>query len=249
MAKKRLDLLLVEQGLAQSRSQAQAFIRSGLVLVNNVPSDKPGTLILTDASLRLKSLPTQFVSRGGNKLQAAIDAFSLDPTHLICADFGASTGGFTDCLLQSGAAKVYAIDVGYGQLAWKIRQHPKVVVMERTNARHLESLPDPIDVITADLSFISITKVLPAMLRVARSKAQAIVLIKPQFEVGPKGTEKGLVKDPLIRAAAIQTCIDACLSYGCSLLGQIPSPVHGAKKGNIEELLHLRFPSKDSSML
>ena len=244
MAKMRLDLLLVERGLAQSRSQAQAFIRSGNVLVNNSPSDKPGNQVSSQAEVRLKNPPSRFVGRGGDKLQAAIDAFAINPTSWICADFGASTGGFTDCLLQAGAAKVYAIDVGYGQLAWKLRNNPQVIVMERTNARHLESLPEPIDAITADLSFISITKVLPAMLRVARSRAEAIVLIKPQFEVGPKGTDGGLVKDPEVRQKAIRDCIDSFLNYGCAVLGQIPSPVHGAKKGNIEELLHLRFPAK-----
>ena len=244
--KKRLDLLLVEKGLAESRNQAQALIRSGVVLVNNQPSDKPGNQISEGAEIRLKKAIDQFVSRGGNKLQAALEAFNIVPTGWVCADFGASTGGFTDCLLQAGAAKVYAIDVGYGQLAWKLRQDPRVVVMERTNARHLTALPEGINCVVADLSFISVTKVLPAMIRVAQEEAEAILLIKPQFEVGPGGTDGGRVRDLKLRSEAIERCIEVCRDAGCELLGQIESPVPGAKKGNIEELIHLRFPSSSS---
>ena len=164
---------------------------------------------------------------------------------MICADLGASTGGFTDCLLQNGAKKVYAIDVGYGQLAWKLRQDDRVVVMERVNARHLESLPELMDCIVADLSFISISKILPAMLRIVKSQGIGILLIKPQFEVGPQGTDGGLVKDEELRERAILDCIADFEKAGCTLLKRAASKLAGAKKGNIEEWIFVQFPKND----
>ena len=159
-AKERLDLLLVDRGLAESRAKAQRFIRAGLVRVAGQVSDKPGTQVVTDAEITLQARP-RFASRGGEKLEAAMVRFELDVAGMVAADVGASTGGFTDCLLQHGASRVYAIDVGYGQLDWRLRNDPRVVVMERTNARYLERLPEPVDFITADVSFISLGLILP----------------------------------------------------------------------------------------
>ncbi len=238
----RIDQVLVEQGLVESRNKAQTLIRLGKVLVNNEVIDKPGTKIAESAAIRIKGATSKFVSRGGEKLDAAIRHFHIQCTNLICADFGASTGGFTDCLLQHGAQKVYAIDVGYGQLAWKLRQDPKVIIMERTNARHLTALPDPIDLLVGDLSFISLHKIIPAMLQVTKPAATGILLIKPQFEVGPEGVKEGLVKSASVRQMAIDNTIRSFEEYNCSIIGHIPSPIAGAKKGNIEELLVVRFP-------
>ncbi len=236
----RLDKLVLEMGLAPTRQRAQALIRAGQVLVDNVPSDKPGTLVSPDAQLRTRGEPLPFVSRGGLKLQAALDAFNVDPNDQVCADLGASTGGFTDCLLQRGAKMVFAIDVGYGQLAWSIRQDERVVVMERTNARHLESLPISPSLIVGDLSFISLAKILPAINKIAASPATAVLLIKPQFEVGRGNVGSGgVVRDPAIRQAAIDDVRSAAEHLGWTWNGSIPSPIAGAKKGNIEELVHL----------
>ena len=236
----RLDKLLVDKGLADSRQRASALIRAGSVLVNDMVRDKPGTQVQSDSSVRLRDNPLPYVGRGGLKLEAALDAFSIDPTDMTAADLGASTGGFTDCLLQRGAKKVYAIDVGYGQLAWKLRQDDRVVVMERTNARHLESLPEPIDLIVGDLSFISLTKILPAICRLGSPGTQAVLLIKPQFEVGREAVGKGgVVRDDEARQAAIDSIQEAAKAAGAECHGVIDSPVPGAKKGNIEALLHL----------
>ncbi len=236
----RLDKLLVDKGLADSRQRATALIRAGVVLVNDVPRDKPGAQVSVDAALRLKENPIPFVSRGGLKLAAALDEFGIDPAGMIAADLGASTGGFTDCLLQRGAQKVFAIDVGYGQLAWKLRKDHRVVVMERTNARHLESLPEPVALIVGDLSFISLTKVLPAITRLAGDGTTAVLLVKPQFEVGKEAVGKGgVVRNESARTSAIQRVIEAAESAGAQLNGVMDSPVPGAKKGNIEALIHL----------
>ena len=235
----RLDALLVERGLVPTRQRAQALIRSGVVLVNNTPRDKPGAQVNADAPVRLKSNPIPYVSRGGLKLAAALDAFALDPTGLVAADLGASTGGFTDCLIQRGAAKVYAVDVGYGQLAWSLRTDPRVVVMERTNARHLESLPEPIQILVGDLSFISITKVLPAIQRLSDANTRVVLLIKPQFEVGKAAVGKGgVVRDAAARQGAIESVVTAVTEIGATVHGVIDSPIAGAKKGNIEALIH-----------
>lgn len=243
MAKIRLDQLLVERELVESRNKAQALIQLGQVLVNEVVIEKSGTKVRPDVTIRIRGNHSRFVSRGGDKLEGAMAHFGLDCTDWIAADIGASTGGFTDCLLQRNIAKVYAIDVGYGQLAWSIRQNPKVVVMERCNARHLESLPDPIDLIVGDVSFISITKILPAMLKIARPSGLGVLLIKPQFEVGRSGTVEGLVKDPLIRQAAIDQVTQDFIDAGCEIIGHVASTVPGAKKGNVEELVCVRFPA------
>lgn len=243
MAKRvRLDKHVVDLKLADTRQQAQALIRAGQVLVNDVPKDKPGTQIDPSAAVRIRGEKLPYVSRGGLKLAAALDAFSVDPKTRVCADLGASTGGFTDCLLQRGAGKVYAIDVGYGQLAWSLRQDERVVVMERTNARHLESLPEAPTLIVGDLSFISLAKVLPAIHRIAAPGAEAVLLIKPQFEAGREGVAKGgVVKDPAVRAAAIAQVRVAAEAEGAAWLGTVTSPIAGAKKGNVEELVHLRL--------
>ena len=240
MARVRLDMLLMERGLADTRQRAQALIRAGVVLVDDMPRDKPGSQVSADASVRLKGNPIPYVSRGGLKLEAALDAFKVDPTGMVAADLGASTGGFTDCLLQRGAAKVYAIDVGYGQLAWSLRQDERVVVMERTNARHLETLPEPVDLIVGDLSFISLTKILPAVRRLAGKNTEAVLLIKPQFEVAREDIAKGgVVRDPKARLAAIEGIRAAAEDAGAICNGIIDSPIAGAKKGNIEALIHL----------
>lgn len=243
MGRQRLDARMVALGLADSRQKAQALIRAGGVLVDDVPRDKPATQVTPDARIRLRAAPMPYVSRGGLKLAGGLDAFSVDPTGRVCADLGASTGGFTDCLLQRGATRVYAIDVGYGQLAWKLRQDPRVVVMERTNARHLDGLPEPVGLVVADLSFISVTKMLPAIARIGPPGAEAVLLIKPQFEAGPGGVGKGgKVKSDAIRAAAIEAVCEACRAAGFTVHGTVPSPIAGAKAGNVEELVHLTLP-------
>src|SRR5687767_12169286 len=190
MPKIRLDVLLVERGLAESRAKAQAMIMAGQVRVAGQVTLKPGTAISADSVLTVDSGP-RFVSRGGEKLDAALDAFEIDVTGLICADVGASTGGFTDCLLQRGAAKVYAIDVGKGILHWKLRNDPRVVVMEQMNARFLESLPEKISLATIDASFISLKLLLPVAKNWLTENAQLICLIKPQFEAGKKDVSRG----------------------------------------------------------
>ncbi len=236
------------RGLAETRQRAQALIGAGDVLVDEVPCDKPATRIRPEQVVRLRAAPLKYVSRGGLKLEAALDAWPIDPTGRVCADLGASTGGFTDCLLQRGAARVYAVDVGYGQLAWKLRQDPRVVVLERTNARHLASLPEPISLVVGDLSFISLTLILPAVRRLLAPEGEAVVLVKPQFEVGPKAVGKGgLVKDEDAIAGAIEGVRAAALDAGFAVRGTLESPVPGAKAGNREWLLWLAPPDVVSS--
>jgi 23S rRNA (cytidine1920-2'-O)/16S rRNA (cytidine1409-2'-O)-methyltransferase len=235
----RLDLELVRRGLAPTREKARAEIVSGNVLVDEKPVDKPGARVKPEQAIRLREAPLKYVSRGGLKLEAALDAFAIDVTGRVCADLGASTGGFTDCLLQRGAAKVYAIDVGYGQLAWKLRQDPRVVVMERTNVRHLEAAPEPLDLVVGDLSFISLRLVIPALARLA--SPELVLLVKPQFEVGRADVGKGgLVRDPAARARALAEIEEAAREGGFTVVSAIDSPVPGAKAGNVESLLHLR---------
>ncbi|MEA3340772.1 MAG: TlyA family RNA methyltransferase, partial [Chloroflexota bacterium] len=196
MAKERLDVLLVKRGLAKSRSWAQRLIRAGEVRVAGQISDKPGTRVATNAEIAVQARP-RFVGRGGEKLEAALARFGLDVAGMAAADVGASTGGFTDCLLQRGARRVYAIDVGYGQLAWRLRNDSRVVVMERTNARYLEDLPEPVDLVTADVAFISLRIILPVAARWLRPDGQVVALIKPQFEAGRREVRKGgVVRDP-----------------------------------------------------
>ncbi len=231
--KKRLDTLLVERGLAESREKAQALILAGKVLVEGEVVSKPGTFIRPEARIEVKgSLP--YVSRGGLKLEFALKAFKVDPAGKVAIDVGASTGGFTDCLLQHGAARVYAVDVGYGQLAWKLRQDPRVVVLERTNIRYLESLPEPVDLATIDVSFISLRLVLPPVIRLMKPRAEILALIKPQFEAGREKVGRGgVVRDPQVHKEVLESLVDYAHSLGLSTLGLVPSPLLGPA-GNVE---------------
>ena len=235
MVKERLDALVVERGLARNRTQAQRLIRAGLVRVAGQVSDKPGARVATDAEVVLEARP-RFVGRGGEKLDAALVRFGLDVTGAVAADVGASTGGFTDCLLQYGASRVYAIDVGYGQLAWRLRNDPRVVVMERTNARYLENLPEPVDVVTADVSFISLDLILPAAICWLRPRGQVVALIKPQFEAGRRDVGKGgVVRDPEVHRRVLEQAVSMATELGLGLRGLMPSPLRGPA-GNVEFL-------------
>ena len=238
MSKVRLDVLLVERGHAESREKAQALIRAGKVLVRDRRADKPGHRYDQDAELRVQAgLP--FVSRGGLKLAAALDEFRIDVQGAIVADIGASTGGFTDCLLQRGASRVYAIDVGYGQLAWKLRQDPRVVVMERVNARYLQELPELVHLFTVDVSFIGLELVLPPALRLLLPGGEAVVLVKPQFEAGRRQVGKGgVVKDPEVHREVLNRILTWCIKHDLAVCGLMPSPIRGPS-GNVEFLLHI----------
>jgi 23S rRNA (cytidine1920-2'-O)/16S rRNA (cytidine1409-2'-O)-methyltransferase len=242
MPKVRLDKLLVERGLSDTRTRAQALILAGEVVVGDHAVSKPGTLVDADAPLRLKGGPVNpYVSRGGLKLRAALDAFPITVTGAVCLDVGASTGGFTDCLLQAGAARVYALDVGYGQLAWKLANDPRVVVMDRQNIRKLapEQIPEPIDLAVADCSFVSLTKVLPHLPALLRPGAELVVLVKPQFEVGREHVGKGgIVRDEQARNAALATIEAAARELGFDVRGHVESPIAG-RDGNREWLLWL----------
>lgn len=239
MKKERLDVLLVDRGLAESRTKAQALILAGEVVVGDQRVDKPGTRVPVEAELRLKGEGLKYVSRGGLKLEAAIDHFGLDVSGKVCADIGASTGGFTDCLLQRGAARVYAIDVGWGQLHEKLRKDPRVVSRERVNARNLTraELPEPIDVLVFDVSFISLRLVLPSALPYLAPRGHLVALVKPQFEVGPEHVGAGgVVRDRSARQASIDAMKEFVASLGLEVLGVIDSPIAGPA-GNIEALL------------
>jgi 23S rRNA (cytidine1920-2'-O)/16S rRNA (cytidine1409-2'-O)-methyltransferase len=238
-SKKRLDLVLVDAKMVSSRQQARALILTGRVLVDHVPIDKAGTLVFKDALIEIKGDISPFVSRGGQKLEVVFDHFDFCVNELICMDIGASTGGFTDCLLQHGAKKVYAVDVGYGQLAWKLRQDPRVIVIERTNIRHLnpDTISDPIDVITIDTSFISLKLVVPAALRFLKKGGQMITLVKPQFEVGKGKVGKGgLVKDPDAHKAVLIELSLFFKEIGLEPSPAIPAPIMGSK-GNQEFIM------------
>ena len=238
MDKMRLDQLLVQRGLAATRARAQAMIMAGQVRVNGQVVDKPGTRVAADAEVAVEAgLP--YVSRGGLKLAAALDAFGVDPRGCVVADVGASTGGFTDCLLQRGAARVYAIDVGYGQLAWSLRQDPRVVVLERTNVRYLEVLPEPIDLGVIDVSFISLELVLPVVAGWLKERGQIVALVKPQFEVGRGEVGRGgVVRDPAQHSAVLARVAAWARGQGLRLAGVAPSPILGPA-GNREFLVHL----------
>jgi 23S rRNA (cytidine1920-2'-O)/16S rRNA (cytidine1409-2'-O)-methyltransferase len=237
--KKRLDLLLFERGLAETRSKAQAMIMAGEVLVNEQKVDKAGTKFAEDVVIRIKGRP-QFVSRGGEKLAGALTDFNYSVEGLICADVGASTGGFTDCLLQKGAAKVYAIDVGYGQLAHKLRIDERVVVMERSNARYIESLPQAIQLVVVDASFISLRILLPAMKSWLAENGDIIALIKPQFEAGKEEIGRGgLVKDSDVHERVIREVAQAAEEQSLIVAGLTISPIKGLKEGNTEFLICL----------
>jgi len=233
MPKKRLDVLLVERGLAESRTQAQALIMAG-----RVPGHaKPGEQVDESAALEVEA-PPPYVSRAGHKLANALDAFSLDVSGLDCLDVGASTGGFTDVLLQRGAARVIALDVGYGQLHSKIRDDPRVTVLERVNARSLAELPFAPQLVTCDVSFISVSIALPPALRLAAPGWQALVLVKPQFEAGRAEAPKGVVRDPAVRRRVVRAVAEALAAAGGEPRGVIDSGLPGPK-GNHEYVLHL----------
>ncbi len=251
MSKTRLDLLLVERGLAKSQDAAQRLVIAGKVRVDGQLAVAPSQKIAPDASLRV-FVGKRFVSRGGEKLAAALDAFSVDVQNLVCADVGASTGGFTDCLLQQGASKVYAIDVGRGILAWKLRQDPRVVVMEKTNARYIKKLPEPVSLAVVDASFISLKILLPVIknwLHVSEQSAgKLIALVKPQFEStrAEAAQWKGVIRDSAIHKRVLQEIIDFAIEQGFSLRGLIPSPILGPK-GNLEFLLYMQLGGKPSA--
>lgn len=240
--KQRLDVLVHERGLAESRTKAQALILAGQVVVKDQRVDKPGALVPDDAELRLKGEVLPYVSRGGLKLKHAIDTFQLDVRGAVCADIGASTGGFTDCLLQEGATRVFAIDVGYAQLHDKLRKDPRVVSKERVNARYLTDaeLPEPLAVVVIDVSFISVKQVLPAVLPRLVPGGLLIALVKPQFEAGRDHIGKGgVVRDPQARAEAIEGVRTWILEQSLTVLGLSDSPVPGPA-GNVEALLVAR---------
>lgn len=236
--KKRLDVLMVERGLAESRERAQALILAGEVTVHGRVMDKASAQVDSAVEIIIRE-PLPYVSRGGYKLAGALDAFGVNPNGMLCADVGASTGGFTDVLLQRGAAKVYAIDVGYGQLAWKLRQDPRVIVMDRINARHLEGLPEPVDLVVIDVSFISLELIFRIVKTLLTPAGQIIALIKPQFEAGREQVGRGgIVRDPKVHAQVLEKITRAAGSIGLKRLGLIQSPIQGAE-GNIEFLIHL----------
>ena len=239
--KSRLDILLFKKGLVESREKAKALIMEGKVFCGSERMDKPGTIVNEDINVEIRGEKLGFVSRGGLKLAKAVQAFRLDFKDKIVADIGASTGGFTDCVLQNGASKVYAIDVGYGQLDWKLRSDPRVVCMERTNARYLnqENFPEKVDWIVCDVAFISIIKLFPAFEAILKDNGQALVLIKPQFEAGPeKVGKKGVVKDPVIHKEVIEKVIFEAQKRDFDILGIDYSPIRGPE-GNIEFLAWL----------
>jgi len=237
--KQRLDVLLVERGLAPTRSKAQAQIMAREVKVNGETITKAGMRVPSDAEISMKSAPP-FVSRGGEKLAGALRDFSYDVRGKICADVGASTGGFTDCLLQNGAARVYAIDVGYGQLAHKLRVNERVIVMERTNARYLDSLGEPVELVVIDASFISLRLLLPTIQKWLAAPADVIALIKPQFEAGREEIGKGgVVKDRAVHERVIREIATFAAEQGFHIAGLTISPIRGLKEGNIEFLIWL----------
>jgi 23S rRNA (cytidine1920-2'-O)/16S rRNA (cytidine1409-2'-O)-methyltransferase len=239
--KNRLDIRMVQDGLAQTRQRARALIMAGKVLVDNIPVDKPGALVRHDSALTLKGEDIPYVSRGGLKLEAAIKAFGIRVKGLDCLDVGASTGGFTDCLLQNGARHVFAVDVGYGQLAWKLRQDVRVTVFERTNIRIMtpDAIPSQVDLVTIDTSFISLKIVVPAAMQFMKPGAEIIALVKPQFEVGKGRVGKGgVVRDPALHDEVIRSLSDFFPALGLTLRGLMASPILGPK-GNKEFLTRL----------
>ena len=239
--KKRLDVLLTEQGYAENRTKAQAIIMSGIVYADGQKANKPGTAYEETVSIEVRGGACPYVSRGGLKLEKALRDFGVKPEGFVCSDSGASTGGFTDCLLQQGARKVFAIDVGYGQLDWKIRSDPRVVVMEKTNIRYVtpEQLGEPLDLSVVDVSFISLKIVLPAIRALLKPTGQVLCLIKPQFEAGrEKVGKKGVVREKSTHVEVLQGFVELADSLGFHILGLTYSPVKGPE-GNIEFLGHL----------
>ena len=240
MVKIRLDRLLVAHGFVKSRERGHALILAGQVLVNGQKQDKAGALVPEDAGIRILGEVLPYVSRGGLKLEGALKGFKISVEGKTALDVGASTGGFTDCLLQHGAKKVYAVDVGYGQLAWKLRQDPRVITIERVNIRDIASslIPEPIDIAVIDVSFISLEKVIPSILKFLKPDSEIIALIKPQFEVGREQVGKGgIVRDEAARSAAVDRVTDFIRGSGFEVKGVIPSPITG-QEGNVEFLIH-----------
>lgn len=238
MAKKRLDVLMVEQGLAESRQKAQAIIMAGQVFIGDKRYDKAGVSVDENETLEVRGQTLRYVSRGGLKLEKAMAHFPIDLQGKTAADIGASTGGFTDCMLQNGAAKVYAVDVGYGQLAWSIRNDERVVCLERTNARYLtrEQIPDPLDFASIDVSFISLKLILPALRPLMGEGGQIAALVKPQFEAGrDKVGKKGVVRDPAVHLEVLEHFLDHAKEADFSVKGITFSPIRGPE-GNIEYL-------------
>ena len=239
--KERIDVLMVKNGLETSREKAKATVMAGIVFVGGQRVDKPGTELPEDVVIEVRGQTLPFVSRGGLKLAKAVEAFSLPFKDKVVADIGSSTGGFTDCALQNGAKRVYAVDVGYGQLAWKLQTDPRVISMERVNARYLtkESLPEQVDWIVSDVAFISITKIFSAMLAILKSDGQVLSLIKPQFEAGREHVgKKGVVKDPAVHKQVLEFVLGQAETMGFQVLGLDYSPIRGPE-GNIEYLAWL----------
>jgi 23S rRNA (cytidine1920-2'-O)/16S rRNA (cytidine1409-2'-O)-methyltransferase len=242
MGRRRVDKLVVERGLSPTREKARRMILAGDLLVDERPVDKPGALVPEEATLRLRNPPKPFVGRGGEKLAGALDALGLDPTGVRALDVGASTGGFTDCLLQRGAAAVTALDVGRGQLDWKLYSDPRVRVIDDVNARYLspDDFPEAFDLVTVDLSFISLAKVLPALAPLLRVEGSMLALVKPQFELGPEAVERGgLVKSPARHLEAVESAAAAARGAGLELLDVVPSPITGVS-GNQEYFILAR---------
>lgn len=239
--KKRLDVVLVEQGQAQSRERAKAMIMAGIVYVNDQKADKAGITVKEDDRIEVRGNTLRYVSRGGLKLEKAMASFGLELEGKTCCDFGASTGGFTDCMLQNGAEKVYAVDVGYGQLAWSLRSDPRVVCMERTNVRYLtaEQIPEPLDFGTVDVSFISLKLILPALRGILKPDGQVVCLVKPQFEAGrEKVGKKGVVRDPAVHLEVLRQFLQNAHEADFTVKEMTFSPIRGPE-GNIEYLGHL----------
>jgi len=240
--KKRLDVLLVEQGYFESRQKAQAMIMSGQVYVDQQRVDKPGTAVQTAANIEVRGAGLRYVSRGGLKLEKAVNTFGLSLEGKICADIGASTGGFTDCMLQNGAVKVYAVDVGYGQLDWKLRSDPRVVCLERTNARYLdhETIPEELDFASIDVSFISLKLIFPALYGLLKDGGNIACLVKPQFEAGKdKVGKKGVVRDPAVHLEVLENFLVHAKENNFTVLDVTFSPIRGPE-GNIEYLGYLQ---------
>ena len=242
--KERLDRILIERGLASSRERARALIMEGKVLVDNRPATKAGEMVSADAGIGLRGGDIPYVSRGGLKLEAALDHFAIDLSGMTVMDVGSSTGGFTDCMLKRGAQKAYCIDVGYGQLAWSLRNDPRIVLLERTNIRHLEKqeIPDPVDFATIDLSFISLKKVFAKVAEFLKNNHLILALVKPQFEVGKGEVGKGgIVREEEKRLTAVDSVRDFTETLGLETIGVFQSPVPG-QKGNREYFLCVRKP-------
>ncbi len=247
--KKRLDILVFEKGLAVSREKARTLIMSGEIFVGGQREDKPGSLFEETAGIEHRGKALSYVSRGGLKLEKAMKTFPISLDGAVCMDVGASTGGFTDCMLQNGAARVFAVDVGYGQLAWKLRNDPRVCVLEKTNARYLtkEIITEPVSFVSVDVSFISLKLILPSVLGVMAEGAEAVCLIKPQFEAGRENVgRKGVVRDKAVHRAVIEKVVEFAAGIGLSPLGLTYSPVKGPE-GNIEYLVWLKNTQEEAA--